>query len=204
MRRYLVASAALLLVIGAATTETGIGGAAVSKGHLKSEALSISNFPTGWSVDNSANTGDQGCVSALRNPGSHVTKVVVKFSDGNAPDLEEVLMAGPGASRTFAKLSHTLSKCKSYTATSGGQTTTVHVGAMSFPPVGQSSSAYLFTLAVQGINIGADVVLFRVGQTYGAVEYEDIGSPDITQAQAYVTEAVNKVEGKPTKTPSRF
>ena len=185
---------------------TGIGsaGATVSKGHLKSEALSISNFPTGWSVDNSANTGNQGCVSALRDPGSHVTKVDVKFSDGNAPDLEEVLMSGSGASRRFAKVSHALSKCKSYTASSGGQTATVHVGAMSFPPVGQSSSAYSFTLTVQGINLGADLVLFRFGQTYGAVEYEDIGSPDITQAQAYVTEAVNKVEGKPTKTPPRF
>ena len=177
---------------------------AISKGQLKSEALSISNFPTGWSVNNSADTGDQGCVSALRNPGKNVTKVTARFSDGNAPDVEEVLMAGTGAQHTYAKLSQTLSKCKSYTVTSGGQTATMHVGAMSFPQVGQGSTAYAFTVTVQGVNLGADVVLFRAGRTFGAIEYEDFGSPNTDQAEAYVTEAVNKVEGKPTVTPTTF
>ena len=179
----------------------GVAGA-ISKGQLKSEALSISNFPTGWSVNNSSDTGDQGCVSALRNPGKNVTKVTARFSDGSAPDLEEVLMAGSGALHTYTKLSKALIKCKSYTATSGGQTATVHVGAMSFPQMGQGSSAYALTLTVQGVNLGADLVLFRTGKTFAAIEYEDVGTPDIDQAQAYVREAVNKVEGKPTVTPT--
>ncbi len=49
-----------------------------------------------------------------------------------------------------------------------------------------------------------DVVVFRAGQTFGVIEYEDIGTPDIGQAQTYVTEAVNKVEGKSTVTPTTF
>ena len=188
--------ASLLLTLSAGEAS------AVSKAQLNSEALSISNFPTGWSVNNSSDTGDQGCVSALRNPGNNVTKVTARFSDGNAPDVEEVLMAGSGALHAYTKLSQTLSNCKSYTATNGGQTATVHVGAMSFPQVGQGSSAYALTLTVQGVNLGADLVLFRAGKTFGAIEYEDVGSPDFDQAQAYVSEAVNKVEGKPTVTPT--
>jgi hypothetical protein len=204
MRSVRSASSAAFVVLLSSIFATGVVGAAVSKGPLKSEALSISNFPAGWSVNNTADTGDQGCVSALRNPGNHVTKVTVRFSDGNAPDLEEVLMSGSGASKTYAKLSKTLSRCKSYTATNSGQTATVHVGAMSFPQVGQASSAYSMTLTVQGVNLGADLILFRSGRTFGAVEYEDLGTPDINQAQAYVAEAVNKVEGKPTTTPTTF
>ncbi len=180
------------------------GAGAVSNGQLKSEALSISNFPTGWSVLSGEDTGDQGCVSGLRNPGKHVSKVLARFQDGNAPDVEEVLLAGSGALHTYTKLMQALNKCTTYTAKSGSQTATVHVGAMSFPHVGQSSSAYAFTLSVQGINLGADLVLFKVGQTFGAVEYEDLGTPDVGQAQAFITEAVNKVEGKPTVTPTTF
>ena len=113
-------------------------------------------------------------------------------------------MTGSGAQRAFTALSKSLSTCKTYKATSGGQTATVQVGAMSFPQEGQSSSAYALTLTLQGVNLGADLVLFRAGQTYGAVEYDDLGTPDPQQAQAFITEAVNKVEGKATVTPTTF
>jgi hypothetical protein len=202
--RTLCSSLLGILIVTLALMLPALGAGAVSKRQLESEALSVSNFPTGWSVVNGEDIGDQGCVSGLRNPGKHVTKVLARFEDGNAPDVEEVLLAGSGAVHTYTKLIQALNKCTTYTAKSGGQTATVHVGAMSFPQVGQSSSAYAFTLAVQGINLGADLVLFRVGQTFGAVEYEDIGTPDAGQAQAFITEAVNKVEGKPAVTPTTF
>lgn len=56
----------------------------------------------------------------------------------------------------------------------------------------------------KGINAGADFVLFKVGSVAGVIEYADIGQPDPSQLQAFVTEAVNKVEGKPTVTPTTF
>ena len=199
LKRALVCVAGLALAL-VATAPAG----ALNKAQLQSEALTISNFPTGWSVVNGSDTGDQGCLSGLRNPGKHVTKALARFEDGSAPAFEEVLMAGSGAPHAYAALSKSLSRCKTYKATSGGQTATVQVGAMSFPQEGQSSSAYALSLSVQGTNLGADLVIFRAGQTFGVVEYDDIGTPDPQQAQSFITEAVNKVEGKPTVTPTTF
>lgn len=200
--RYKKGFVAALLMVSVFVAAMPSG--AVTRSQLQAKALSISNFPTGWSVNNGPDTGDQGCVSTLKNPGPHVTKVTARFSNGTAPDLDEVLLTGPGAQHAYAKLRGALKRCKSYTATSGGQSATVRVGAMSFPQVGQGSSAYSATLTVEGVNLGADLVLFRVGDVFGAIEYEDIGSPDIEQAQAFVSEAVNKVEGRPTVTPTTF
>jgi hypothetical protein len=73
---------------------------------------------------------------------------------------------------------------------------------MSFPTVGNESSAYGVTMTVQGINAGADFVLFRLGAIAGLLEYADVGQPDPSQLQAFVIEAVNKIEGKPTVTPT--
>jgi hypothetical protein len=75
---------------------------------------------------------------------------------------------------------------------------------MSFPTVGNRSSAYAITLQIQGITVGADVVVFQTGKVIGEVVYEDVGTPDSGRLQAFVAEAVNKVEGKPTTTPTTF
>ena len=75
---------------------------------------------------------------------------------------------------------------------------------MSFPALGYQSSAYALKLSADGVNAGADLVVFKVGKVYGAVDYVDIRTCDPDQAQAFVTEAVDKVEGKPTVTPTTF
>ena len=75
---------------------------------------------------------------------------------------------------------------------------------MSFPTVGNRSSAYALSLQIQGITVGADVVVFQTGMVIGEVVHEDFGTPDAGPVQAFVTEAVNKVEGKPTTTPTTF
>jgi hypothetical protein len=43
---------------------------------------------------------------------------------------------------------------------------------------------------------------FRVGSIVGAVGYGDIGQPDISQFGAFVTEAIDKIEGKPVPVPT--
>ena len=129
-------------------------------------------------------------------------KASASFAQGNAPILSEVLGAGPGSKSTYSTLNRVLSSCKAYTVTDNGQSETVHVGAMSFPSVGQQSSAYALTLTVDGINLGGNIVLFKADGITGAVVYADIGTPDITQTEAFVTAAVDKVEGKPVTIPS--
>ena len=179
---------------------SGVAGAGTpTEEQLKTKVLSISNLPAGWSVNNdsSSGSGDQGCLSAVRNPPKHELKASASFAQGTAPILDEVLGAGSGSKKTYSTLHRVLSSCKTYTATDNGQSETVHVGAMSFPPVGQQSSAYALTLTVDGINLGGNIVLFKVDGITGAVVYADIGTPDISQTEAFVTEAVDKIEGKP-------
>jgi hypothetical protein len=53
------------------------------------------------------------------------------------------------------------------------------------------------SISVQGVTASADFVLFRVGTVAGLIEYADF-APDPDQLQSFVTEAVNKIEGKPT------
>jgi hypothetical protein len=75
---------------------------------------------------------------------------------------------------------------------------------MSFPTIGSQSAAYSVSISVQGVTAGLDIVAFKVGQYIGDVLYEDLGTPDLNQFKAFVTEAVNKIEGKPTTTPTTF
>ena len=75
------------------------------------------------------------------------------------------------------QINHALAKCGHFTVASGGQTINGTVGAMSFPQQGAQSNAYAVNITVQGVNAGADLVLFRVGSMLGEVIYEDLGTP---------------------------
>jgi hypothetical protein len=58
------------------------------------------------------------------------------------------------------------------------------------------------TFSIEDVNAAGDFVLFRVGSIVGLILYADIGSPDSTQLQSFVTEAINQIEGKHTVTPT--
>ena len=55
---------------------------------------------------------------------------------------------------------------------------------------------------MEGISLGGNIVLFKADGITGAVVYADIGTPDITQTEAFVNAAVDKIEGKPVTVPS--
>jgi hypothetical protein len=76
---------------------------------------------------------------------------------------------------------------------------------MSFPKVGDQSSAYAVTLPIEGINVGFDIILFRVGSYVAAITYADIGSPDVSTVQRFTIEAVHiSAKGsESTRSPSR-
>ena len=180
---------------------------AATKTQLRSKLLSLSNLPTGWTVDNSSSGGGAatgGCLAGVKQAPKSETKVIAKFENGQLPDLQEELVTGHGSLAAYNRLNRVLAGCKHFTESSDGQTLTFTVGAMSFPAVGTESSAYGVTMTVKGINAGVDFVLFRIGSIAGVIEYADIGQPNSSQLQAFVTEAVNKVEGKPTVTPTTF
>lgn len=180
---------------------------AMTNSQLRSKLLTLSNLPTGWTVDNSSSGGGAvsgGCLAGVKQAPKSERKVTASFENGQLPQLEEELVSGHTATSAYNRLNKVLARCKHFSETSNGETLAFTVGAMSFPPIGDGSSAYGVTFSVKGINAGADFVLFKVGSVAGVIEYADIGQPDPGQLQAFVTEAVNKVEGKPTVTPTTF
>jgi hypothetical protein len=205
MNAWRVAFIVLVMSVGIVATTT-VPSAAVTKSQVKAKTLSLSDMPTGWSVDNSSSGGvtTSGCLHALKTSAKSVVRVSAAYDDGSTPAVQEVLEVGRGASARYREFNKELSGCKSISFTSNGQTISGTVGAMSFPEVGSRSTAFSITLTVQGINIGVDYVIFEVGQYAGAVGYEDIGQPDVTQVHEFVTEAINKIEGKPTTPPTTF
>ena len=64
-------------------------GASPNRSQLEAKALSLSNFPTGWAIDNSAFSNPAtggGCLAAIKKKvPSHDTKVRVAFANGQLP-----------------------------------------------------------------------------------------------------------------------
>jgi hypothetical protein len=182
---------------------------AITKSQLQAKTLSLSDLPTGWSVDNSSSGGGSanvtGCFRKLVALGpvpKGLTRARVEYVMKTLPQMDETLETGKGAPARYIKYRGILRNCKSvsYTA-SDGTTVKGSVGAMSFPPLGDSSSAYAINLTASGVSLGIDVVLFRAGSITGQLLYFDF-SPDATVVQEYATAAVNKVEGKPVTIPT--
>jgi hypothetical protein len=175
---------------------------AMTKQQLQTKALAISDMPSGWSVDNSTSgglAGVTGCLTelrALKNAQRGVTRVEVSYKDGTAPAMSETLLSGSGAAARYAKYVKTLNGCTSVSLTTSDGTASGSVGAMSFPTVGNSSSAYALTLTLQGVNVGIDIVMFRVGKVLGDITYEDLGTPDASTVQGFADQAASKVEAK--------
>jgi hypothetical protein len=197
--RYLVFVA---LTFGAATFIVNSAGA-TTKTQVDSHLLSISNMPTGWSVDDSINSSSSiPCLKPIKSPTKDQVKASVAYEDGSLPEIQEVVAAGHGVVASYKKLNHVLEDCKSFTYSSGGKKITGNIGPLLFPNVGAHSNAYAINLNVQGASVGADIVVFETGRYVCAVLYENIGVPDLGQARAFVNEAVSRLEGKPVVVPT--
>jgi hypothetical protein len=201
--RAAVAFVAVLVVVGAA-----VPAGATTRAQLRAKELSLSNFPTGWSVDNSSSSGgsSSGCLAGAKSTKpKHSVSVSVSFTNGSAPDLQEQLATGSGSLvADYGKVRNLLNRCKKLGFTNDGTTINGTIGEMSFPVLGNATNAYAATFSYKGITLGVDIVIFRVAQYVGLIGYEDIGQPDPGELQGFVTEAVNKIEGKPTVTPTTF
>ena len=196
-----IKAVALVTLTCAVCVAVSLPAGALTRGQLQTKLLSVSNLPTGWSVDNSSSSKSSitsGCLAGIKQAPKSEVKVSASFANGQLPVLEEELVTGRSASAAaYNRLTHILAVCKHFSESSGGQTVNYTVGAMSFPPVANTSSAYSVTFSVQGVNAGFDVVVFRAGTIAGLVALADIGQVDTGQLQSFVTEAGNKVEGKP-------
>jgi hypothetical protein len=199
--------AALLVLVGISAVFVESVGASGSQAPLNAKALSISDLPSGWSVGNSHHainlSSVGGCLGGLTPDKRPVgfAQVVVRFDLHSLPTLEEVLEQGRGAETRYAAFVQILSRCHTLRTTKDGKKVTGSVDIMTFPALAESSSAYSIYLSATGVAIGIDVVCFRLGSIDGVVAYESF-SPDEGTVQAFVDEAIHKVEGSPVLAPS--
>ena len=131
MRRFFGTAVLAIALLTVGVLQAG----ALAPAQLQAKTLSISNFPTGWSVDNSSSSGTSAisCLKGLQSSFKHEVKSSVKYTDGNLPALQETIETGPGVLARLTKFEAALGSCKAISATtSEGHTITGSVGAMSF------------------------------------------------------------------------
>lgn len=190
---------------GGTTTSTTSG---VSSATVKAHLLSLSDLPAGWSVNNTGTStttsglASSQCLAGLAKPPKGEVEATASFEHGNFPVLEELLASGPGADAAYTTVANALAACKSVTLSAQGKTLKGTIGQMSFPSVGTESVAYSLGFTITTVNVGFDLVLFKAGGYDGLVGYADLGTPNITTAEAFAKEAVAKAEGQSVTPPS--
>jgi|GEM_PF-997836 len=172
---------------GAPTTTT-------TPASVQSYLLTVSDLPTGWSVDNSSSSSTTSCATNPVSQSASGPKAIIDFNQaGGLPELLDDLAFSTSPVAEFAKVKGALDACKSFTETNNGQTSTGNIGAMSFPAYGDQSASYSATISVDGINAAVGIVLIQKGSYVMAVGLGDLGSFDATQLQQFVTLALAKV-----------
>jgi hypothetical protein len=137
---------------------------------------------------------DDGCFHELAVKPPAGTEIVVDFTGGSTTFLRETLATGHVEATRWAALEAQLKRCQPFTAKTAKHAK-VSVGVMSFPKVGTQSAAYVVTVDETGRALDADVVLFKVANDVGVVEYGGPGTPDVGQAEKFVDLAVAKIKG---------
>jgi hypothetical protein len=163
-------------------------------------------MPSGWSVNKtpSDSSSTPSCLKSLRavTRQGETSRAEVQFQGGSngIPFLNETLTSF-GTRVTTTKLAifdQTISRCGQVSFTSGGNTFTGTIAAMSFPAVGDESRAYqmnLGTKTTNGLNVtvGFDIVVARKGDTAGLLALGDLGTPDLNQLRQFTTKALAKL-----------
>ncbi len=159
--------------------------------------LSISDLPTGWSVDNTQQSATDSCYYDPLTKVPSASYAHAAFAEGgNVPELVEelaVFTSPSAASSAFTTIKHTLDGCTQFNETSNSETITGTMGAMSSPSYGNKSTAYDATLNVEGETLNQGFVVVQKGPFVVAVALGDIGSVDSDTLQGFVAQGVGKL-----------
>lgn len=161
---------------------------------LTGELLSASDLPTGWAETPVPADQAKTCNTQPFDPAKPTGKARRYFrKNGYVPELEEELATFADAHAAFATVKARLDACRSFDATSRGQTVHESEGPMSFPQVGEESAAWTATFTLQGVGIVGDIVVARRGNQLVGIAMVDIGSVDTDQLQQFVTAALQRM-----------
>jgi hypothetical protein len=191
----------IALAVVALLTSASPAGAITRQPSIKSKLLTIAEMPAGWRIDNSSGSGGLGgtkCLAGLTKADNDTGQAEVSFEDGaGLPFVGEVIGSGKKVTRAFSKVISRLDVCKTLKLKENGATYPGTIGALSFPIIGNKSSAFLITFTIKGITAGIDLIVFATGSYVGALTYGDIGTPETSQVEAFANLALAKVMGSP-------
>jgi hypothetical protein len=199
-RAQSVVTAGLVAFVGIAMMmQASVVGATTRYPSVKGKLLTIAEMPAGWRVDNSSSNGGLGgtkCLAGLNKANKTPGQAGVSFEDGaGVPFVGEVIGSGQKVTRAFSEISSRLAECKTLQLKEGGATYRGTIGALSFPTIGSKSSAFLISFTIKGVTAGIDLVVFATGSYVGALTYGNIGTPEITQVEAFAHLALAKLVG---------
>jgi len=191
---------AAVLLASSITTGSVSAATTYSKAKLRSLLLTVSDLPSGWSIDNSSSNGNgptPSCLSAYEHLRPNLTRADVEFwQDGSAPVfLEGVVAGGDDAHLYYARATKALAGCSSISFTTQGLTLHGHMTGLSVPKVGNESRAYAFRFTFQGIPLFMDIDILRQGELVGTTIFVDLGSSESGTFTQLTREAVNKLKG---------
>jgi hypothetical protein len=194
--------AALVALVGQAfLMQASPAGAINRHPSIKSKLLTIEEMPAGWRIDNSSSNGGLGgtkCLAGLDKANKTPGQAEVSFEDGaGLPSVGEVIGSGKKLARTFSEISTRLAGCKTLKLKENGATYQGTIGALSFPTIGSKSSAFQITFTIEGVTAGIDLVVFDTASYVGALIYGNIGTPEISQVEAFAHLAFAKLTGSP-------
>jgi hypothetical protein len=183
-----------------ATTETSAATTSSAPRNLTSQLLTVADLPTGWAIDNSADTNDTTtppCLASVKTrvePPSKADQDFVKGTDFPALSQHIGFFGSPAtATSTFDELSSILDACKDVSFTSDGTKITGSIGEMSFAKLGDQSEAWQMVLSAEGQTIGIDLALARKGPELELLLYGNYGTPDVGEFVSLATKAMSKV-----------
>jgi hypothetical protein len=165
---------------------------------LKSQLLTISDMPVGWSVDNSSSAGGtiKGCETHVFSSQPNKVKAAYQGSANGFPSTKEFIVGyvDDQAKADYTRVANHFNSCKTVTISAEGKSYSGTVGAMSLGrSYGDQSSAWQFSIDVQGFTLGVDSVLVMKGNENMSLNYGDIGTPDLATVRSLVAKATAKL-----------
>jgi hypothetical protein len=175
-------------------------GPLLTSAQLRGRLLSLSDMPAGWSstTDNSKDndSGDGGCAAiqhaAYRTLPEHAEADFVQGS--NLPQLAESLGSGTSAqlATAWSSWQNTIEQCHQLTFSANGQSVTLKLAPMSFPKIGEASTAVAATGSIEGFDFTIDIVAWHTTRVAGDVILSDLGDGDVATLEKVAKTAAAK------------
>ena len=167
--------------------------------NLTPQLLTVADLPAGWVAHNASSSGSVNfaCLQKLKAAHLSLSKASAGFIQGSGFPLlqQRVVYYGTSARAITSYTSGVaeLNNCTGVSGTGGGFKFTGSIDALSFPKMGDESSAWQIALSSDGYSFGCDVVVVRKGPELTLILYGDLGTPDITAATSLVRTAIAKM-----------